>query len=56
MFLSLSLSASMKIQLIKEEVKSIVEAAPVIGHLTSIRPKKLLKSLKTNIYTQNNHP
>tara|TARA_R110002012_G_scaffold321738_1_gene551098 strand:- start:3136 stop:3267 length:132 start_codon:yes stop_codon:yes gene_type:complete len=41
----------MKIQVIKEEVRSIVEAAPVIGHPTSSKPKKLLTSLKTNIYT-----
>tara|TARA_R110002072_G_scaffold299920_1_gene476177 strand:+ start:117446 stop:117556 length:111 start_codon:yes stop_codon:yes gene_type:complete len=32
MLLSLCLSASMKIQVLKVEVKAIAEAAPVIGH------------------------
>ncbi|SMP08376.1 hypothetical protein SAMN06265367_101742 [Algoriphagus winogradskyi] len=54
LLLSLSLSANMKIQAIKEEVRSIVEAVPVIRHPASGKPMKVLQltSLNTNINTQ----
>ncbi|MFC5624374.1 hypothetical protein ACFPWR_06465 [Algoriphagus winogradskyi] len=44
----------MKIQAIKEEVRSIVEAVPVIRHPASGKPMKVLQltSLNTNINTQ----